>query len=107
MNTVTAKFTVGQLIHHTLFDYRGVIIDVDPCFHGESAEWHSNPAPTVTMGVETPWYHVLVDGAEQRTYVAERNLEVDAEGGPVHHPDVDIYFETLSDNGYVARTKHN
>ena len=28
----TAKYTVGQLIHHTLFDYRGVIVDVDPQF---------------------------------------------------------------------------
>ena len=27
----------------------------------------------------TPWYHVLVDGAERTTYVAERHLESDAQ----------------------------
>jgi len=27
MNTVIAKFFVGQMVHHKLFDYRGVILD--------------------------------------------------------------------------------
>ena len=29
-----AKFSVGQLIRHKRFDYRGVIIDVDATFSG-------------------------------------------------------------------------
>jgi len=29
-----AKFTIGQIVQHQLFDYRGVIIDVDYKFLG-------------------------------------------------------------------------
>ncbi|MFQ6006867.1 MAG: hemimethylated DNA-binding YccV-like domain-containing protein, partial [Woeseia sp.] len=26
----TARYSVGDLVHHKLFDYRGVVVDVDP-----------------------------------------------------------------------------
>jgi len=43
MGTVTninrAKFSVGDLIHHRLFDYRGVIVDVDYKFQS-TEEWY-------------------------------------------------------------------
>ncbi len=29
-----ASFGLGQVIHHRLFNYRGVIFDVDPDFKG-------------------------------------------------------------------------
>ena len=29
-----AKFCVGELVRHMLFDYRGVVIDVDMTFSG-------------------------------------------------------------------------
>ena len=36
MGTVTnitrTHFAVGELVHHRLFDYRGVVVDVDPNF---------------------------------------------------------------------------
>ena len=35
---------------------------------------------------DEPWYHVLVDGSTQMTYVAERNLEADPDPGPIQHP---------------------
>ncbi len=28
--TASVQFSVGDLVHHKLFDYRGVIIDVNP-----------------------------------------------------------------------------
>lgn len=43
MTTVNAKFSVGQLIHHKKFDYRGVIVDVDPQFQG-TEEWYEQVA---------------------------------------------------------------
>ena len=36
----TAKFFVGQIIHHIKFDYRGVIFDVDATFRGTD-EWYA------------------------------------------------------------------
>ncbi|NIO43054.1 MAG: heat shock protein HspQ, partial [Burkholderiales bacterium] len=79
-----AKFHVGQLVHHRLFDYRGVIADVDPSFQG-TEEWYQHVARTKPPKDE-PWYRVLVHKAQHETYVAERNLEPDTSGTPVEHP---------------------
>ena len=45
MTSSTAKFQPGQLIHHRVFDYRGVIVDVDSHFRG-TEEWYANVALT-------------------------------------------------------------
>ena len=105
MSTTEAKFAVGQLIHHRMFDYRGVVIDVDPEFHG-SEDWYNQVARS-RPPKENPWYHVLVDGSDVQTYVAERNLDPDYSGAPVHHPDIPVHCEDLSPEGYIARRKGN
>jgi heat shock protein HspQ len=28
-----ARFHIGQIVHHRMFDYRGVVVDVDPIRH--------------------------------------------------------------------------
>ena len=93
-----AKFTIGQCIKHRLFDYRGVIVDVDPVFQG-SDEWYEQVARTRPPKDE-PWYRVLVHHAAHETYVAERNLAVDRAPGPVSHPRVDEFFSEFSDGAY-------
>ena len=105
MPTDTAKYNVGQVIHHTLFDYRGVIIDVDPEFRvgGELNAPERRPAHRNSQTNTRPWYHVLVDGTADRTYVSEQNLEPDFEGVPIDHPDVIDYFNEQTAKGYVHR----
>ncbi len=105
MNTAIAKFSVGQIIHHRIFEYRGVIIDVDPHFLG-SEDWYRKVAAS-RPPKDRPWYHVLVDGNELRTYVAERNLEPDEEGGPIKHGDIGDFFEGMEGDRYVSRRKEN
>jgi len=86
-----AKFSIGQCIHHKLFAYRGVIIDVDPVFLG-SDDWYEDVAKSRPPKDE-PWYHVLVHDAQNETYVAERNLSGDESLEPVDHPLVDEFFD--------------
>ena len=105
MGTTTAKFAVGQLIQHRMFEYRGVIVDVDPEFHG-SDEWYETVARS-RPPKDAPWYHILVDGSEMQTYVAERNMEPDDSRAPINHPGVDVYFEGLGEEGYIPRRKGN
>ena len=105
MTTITAKFAVGQLVQHRMFEYRGVIIDVDPEFHG-SDEWYETVARS-RPPKDAPWYHILVDGSEMQTYVAERNMEPDDSRAPINHPGVDVYFEGLGEEGYIPRRKGN
>lgn len=99
MSSHRARFRVGQLVHHKLFDYRGVIVDVDATFEG-SDDWYESVART-RPPKDQPWYHVLVHQAAHMTYVAERNLEPDLTGEPITHPVLDQFFDELRDGIYV------
>ncbi len=101
MSGQTANFRVGELIRHKLFDYRGVVVDVDATFTG-TEEWYDTMARS-RPPKDAPWYHVLVHEAEHATYVAERNLEPDRTGEPIAHPVLDRFFGELSDGVYVRR----
>ena len=105
MTNASAKFDVGQLVHHRLFHYRGVVVDVDPTFQG-SDEWYERMART-RPPKDSPWYHVLVHNADHRTYVAERNLEADDSGAPVKHPLVSAVFDEFRDGRYTTRQTVN
>lgn len=75
LETTKAKFSVGELVYHRLFDYRGVIVDMDAKFM-LSDEWYDQVART-RPPKDQPWYRVLVHSAHNETYVAERNLTTD------------------------------
>jgi heat shock protein HspQ len=103
--TKSADFCVGELVHHKLFDYRGVIVDVDPQFM-LSEEWYEAVARSRPPKDE-PWYRVLVHNTSDETYVAERNLESDVSGEPIHHPLVMKCFARFSDGRYVNDARMN
>ncbi|MGR9044986.1 MAG: heat shock protein HspQ [Gammaproteobacteria bacterium] len=93
-----AKFFVGQIIHHKLFNYRGIIYDVDYQFLG-SEEWYDKVARS-RPSKNQPWYHVLVDNATHRTYVAECNLIASQNVSPLNNPLLEQYFELLKQGIY-------
>lgn len=95
---VTPRFSIGDLVHHRRFDYRGVIVDVDPEYQG-SDEWYEQMAVS-RPPKDAPWYHVLVDGAPYSTYVAERNLEPDTSGDQIEHPALGNFFTSFHDGRY-------
>jgi len=99
------KFYIGQVIHHRKFDYRGVIVDVDPEFDG-SEEWYELMARS-RPPKDAPWYHVLVDGARHATYVAERHLESDDSGEQIDHPALGQFFDGFENGRYVNRRRFN
>ena len=105
METPRARFYVGQPVHHRLFDYRGVVADVDATFQG-SDDWYETMARSKPPK-DRPWYHVLVHDAEHTTYVAERNLEPDLTGEPIRHPDLGLYFDERRDGLYPRRQPSN
>ena len=100
-----SKFHIGEIIQHLKFGYRGVICEVDLNFAG-SEQWYEQVARS-RPPKDQPWYHVLVDESDLRTYVAQRNLEPDDSGDPIRHPDVRMHFSGLTDDGYTIRRKGN
>lgn len=105
MNTMTnissAKFAIGDLVHHQRFDYRGVIADVDATFQS-TEEWYDTVARS-RPPKDKPWYHVLVDGAVHSTYVAEQNLEADTSTDPINHPMLAQIFSHFEGGQYFRR----
>ena len=105
MIAVKPKFAIGQLVHHRLFDYRGVVVEVDQTFQ-LSEEWYEQVARS-RPPKDQPWYQVLVHGADQTTYVAERNLERGPSGQPVEHPLLRRFFDKFSDGFYSNSREEN
>jgi len=105
MSSLKAKYSVGQVVHHKLFDYRGVILDVDPSFQA-SEQWYQQMAMSQPPK-DKPWYTLLVHNSVHRTYVAERNLEVDTTGDRIDHPDIEKYFSEFKGGYYVPKRSTN
>ncbi len=102
MTELRTKYAVGQLVHHRLFQYRGVVVDVDAEF-SLSDQWYDEVARSRPPR-DQPWYRVLVDGSDEVTYVAERNLEADDTGIPIEHPLLGEFFNEFR-QGYYSATR--
>lgn len=105
MSESAARFSVGEVVQHRLFGYRGVVVDIDACF-SLTDDWYEEMARS-RPPKDRPWYHVLVHDAEHTTYVAERNLEADPSRQPVVHPLLGHYFDAFHDGHYVRTAPVN
>ncbi|MBF0434560.1 MAG: heat shock protein HspQ [Magnetococcales bacterium] len=94
-----AKFTVGQVIRHNLFDYRGVIVDVDPMYQRDDACYERMPRNRPPK--DRPWYQVLVHDSDSEAYVAERNLCLDNSLKPVENAKMAGYFRDFCEGRYL------
>ena len=100
-----AKFKIGQIINHRLFDYIGVVFDIDPIFQS-SEEWYKQVARS-RPPKNKPWYHVLVHAAEHSTYVAEQNLDLEEQPKAIQHPLINSLFTKFDGLQYYLKTKPN
>ncbi len=100
----TAKFSIGQVVKHRYYPFRGVIFDVDPTFSNSDEWWESIPAE-IRPAKEQPYYHLLAENEETEyiAYVSEQNLLEDTSGEPVRHPQVTQVFGELDNGIYSLR----
>jgi heat shock protein HspQ len=104
---IAARFTVGDVVRHRLFPFRGVIFDVDPEF-ANSEEWWESIPEEVRPAKEQPFYHLLAENDENSyvAYVSQQNLERDDSDVPVHHPAIEQLFNAFEDGRYVLKREH-
>ena len=97
----TAKFSVGQVVRHRLYPFRGIVFDIDPVFANTDEWWLSIP-PERRPRKDQPFYHLLAENAETEyiAYVSEQNLVSDDSGKPLRHPQVKDLFKRSSDGTY-------
>ena len=79
-----SRFAIGEVVRHRIFEFRGVIFDIDPVF-ANSEEWYNSIPEHVRPIKEQPCYHLF------------------AENGPVNHPAVEGYFEEWQDERYPLK----
>ena len=102
----SARFTIGEVVRHRLFDFRGVIFDVDPVFANTEEWWQSIPAE-VRPSKNQPFYHLLAENSETEyiAYVSEQNLLEDESGEPVRHPQLRTLFDRMPDGQYAPKDR--
>ncbi len=102
--TRSAKYTIGQVVKHRLFSFRGVIFDIDPVFNNTEEWWLAIPAE-IRPHKDQPFYHLFAENedTEYVAYVSEQNLLPDTSGTPVRHPDVAEVFEADENGNYRPR----
>ncbi|WJH39940.1 heat shock protein HspQ [Aliirhizobium terrae] len=94
MKQTHAKFTIGEVVRHKVFPFRGVIFDVDPEF-ANTDEWYNAIPAEIRPDKHQPFYHLLAenDESEYVAYVSEQNLEHDESEEPLRNPQVYQIFE--------------
>ncbi|MEP3050960.1 MAG: heat shock protein HspQ [Erythrobacter sp.] len=99
-----ARFGIGEVVRHRMFDFRGVVFDVDPVF-ANSEEWYESIPEEIRPDREQPFYHLLAesDDSSYVAYVSQQNLLKDSDGGPIEHPTVRQLFEQFSEGRYRMR----
>ncbi len=101
MAELTAKFSIGDVVKHKHFDFRGVIYDVDFEFNN-SEEWYESIPKDVRPRKDQPFYHLLAENNEvtYEAYVSEQNLVSDDSDEPIKHPLIEEIFTGKKGSGY-------
>ena len=103
----SARFAIGEVVRHRLFDFRGVIFDVDPEF-ANSEEWYEAIPAEIRPPKNQPFYHLLAENAESSyvAYVSQQNLLADDSDLPVDHPAIASMFGRYADGHYELSPIH-
>ena len=98
------RFALGDVVKHRLFDFRGVVFDIDPVF-ANSEEWYEAIPENIRPDREQPFYHLFAENEDGSyvAYVSQQNLTGDAMSGPVEHPEVAQMFEPFENGRYRLR----
>ena len=99
-----AQFAIGDVVRHRIFDFRGVVFDIDPVF-ANSDEWYQSIPESVRPAKDQPFYHLFAENSDSHyvAYVSEQNLIADDTGEPVEHPQIELLFDETDDGEYKLR----
>lgn len=99
-------FSIGDIVHHKMFQFRGVVVAWDPKPTVDVTRWDG--LGHVENPMDLPFYHVIPDqgdcievfgGERQMRYVCEENLEECADNRKLLDVDLQPEWEYDSSNG--------
>ncbi|MGH6761591.1 MAG: heat shock protein HspQ [Phyllobacterium sp.] len=99
-----AKFRIGQVVCHRVYEFRGVIFDVDPEF-SNTEEWIEAIPEEIRPRRDQPFYHLYAESSDTEyvAYVSEQNLVADETGEPIRHAQVRKLFRKVDAGLYRAK----
>jgi heat shock protein HspQ len=99
-----AKFSIGDVVRHRVFEFRGVVFDIDPVF-ANSDDWYESIPVEVRPTKDQPFYHLFAENSDNSyiAYVSQQNLLPDNQSGPVDHPAVEGFFAKWSGAKYELK----
>ncbi len=102
-----AKFSIGQVVRHRLYPFRGLVFDIDPVFDNTEDWWLAIPED-IRPHKDQPFYHLFAenDVSTYVAYVSEQNLLADDSGKPLRHPDISDHFVRDDRGKYRLRTRN-
>ena len=102
-----ARFAIGDVVRHRLFEFRGVIFDVDPVF-SNSEEWYAAIPEDIRPSRDQPFYHLFAENSDSNyiAYVSQQNLVRDESDEMIDHPAIDGLFDSYADGRYRLRREH-
>jgi heat shock protein HspQ len=100
----SARFGIGDVVRHKIFDFRGVVFDVDPVF-ANSEEWYESIPEALRPSKDQPYYHLLAENSDSSyiAYVSQQNLVTDESEEPIDHPGIATMFDGHEDGRYRLR----
>ena len=106
-DVLDARFTIGDVVRHRIFDFRGVIYDIDPVL-ANSEEWYEAIPKDLQPPKNQPFYHLFAESNEGSyvAYVSQQNLLYDESGEPIGHPDVARLFYATETGQYKLHGIH-
>ena len=99
---IASEYIPGNIVTHKNYNYRGVIVHVDPQCLADDVWYNSNKTKP---DKNQPWYHILVDDSSTVTYVAESNLQMSNENDEIKHPYVSYFFSEFKSGSYIRNEK--
>ena len=101
---IRTRFGIGAVVRHRLYDFRGVVFDIDPVF-ANSEDWYQSIPEDLRPRRDQPFYHLLAenDDSSYVAYVSQQNLVADPENGPIDHPQLHQLFEDFDGGRYQMR----
>ena len=96
------KFKPTDIIIHKKYKYIGIVVEVDNLCKANDDWYYKNKTQPQK---EQPWYHILVHGSAQTTYVAQSNIKQLEKKQEIIHPLLNYFFKEDQNKRYIRTAR--
>ena len=99
---IEPTFGIGDIVVHTLYHFRAVVVDVDSHFDDSAFSFYDTQ--DIHIDRNQPWYKLLIDDGDDLSYAPEILLCADTSVEPITHPMLQNYLVANPEQGRYIST---